>query len=236
MEIWRQAVAAVDPRQAVAQALRGRRWPPAAGGWELLAVGKAAPAMAAGALEALGGGEPTRGLVVTAAAQAPTPVARVRESASLRVVAAGHPLPDAAGERAARDAEALVEGSAAPLLVLLSGGGSAMLPAPAPGIGLEEKVATTSLLLAAGADIHELNCVRRHLSRTKGGGLARLSAGREVLVLVLSDVLGDRLEDVASGPFAADPTSFVDALAVVRRRGLLERLPAPVRRRLEAGG
>jgi hydroxypyruvate reductase len=126
------------------------------------------------------------------------------------------------------------------LLVLLSGGGSALLPAPAPGISLDQKLETTRRLMAAGADIHELNAVRRHLSRTKGGGLARRSAGavggaRPVLVLVLSDVLGDAREDIASGPFAADPTRFADALELVRRRGVLDEIPAPVRARLEAG-
>jgi glycerate 2-kinase len=235
-EIWEAGVAAADPRAAVARALRARPWRPRAD-WELLAVGKGALAMAAGALEALGERGLSRGLVVTEARQAAAAdaFATVRAAAALRVLGAGHPLPDQAGERAAREAEALVAGSRGPLLVLLSGGASAMLPAPAPGIGLEEKTATTRLLLDAGADISELNRVRRHLSRAKGGGLARLSAGREVLVLVLSDVLGDALEDVASGPFAADPTSFRDALAVVSRRGLHARLPSSVRRRLESG-
>jgi hydroxypyruvate reductase len=236
--IWQAARAAADPAAAVRRALDRRPFAPA-GDWQLLAVGKAAVAMAFAALERVPG-SPERGLVVTEASQASAVASRLaargrRQVEQLEVLTGGHPLPDRGSERAARAAEELVSGARMPLLVLLSGGGSALLTAPAPGLTLEDEIETTALLQAAGADIGELNCVRRHLARTKGGGLGRQAAGREVRVLVLSDVLGDAFEDVASGPFYGDPSSFADALGVCRRRGVEARLPVAVQRRLAAG-
>jgi len=105
------------------------------------------------------------------------------------------------------------------LVVLLSGGASAMLPAPATGLRLADKAGVTSLLLRAGATIHELNTVRKHLSRLKGGGLARLAAPARVVTLALSDVVGDDLATIASGPTVPDPTTFADAKAVLVRHG-----------------
>jgi hydroxypyruvate reductase len=119
--------------------------------------------------------------------------------------------------------------------MLISGGGSALTPAPAPGITLEQKQVVTGLLLAAGATIDELNAVRKHLSLLKGGQLARAAQPASLLTLVLSDVIGDPLDVIASGPTAPDPTTFRDALEVLSRRGLLGRVPASVRSRLEAG-
>jgi glycerate 2-kinase len=119
--------------------------------------------------------------------------------------------------------------------VLLSGGASALLPAPAAGISLEDKAATTSLLMRAGAGIHELNAVRKHLSRLKGGGLARLAAPARVVTLALSDVVGDDLSTIGSGPTAPDPTSHADAVSALRERGVWKKAPAAVRRHLEAG-
>jgi len=154
-----------------------------------------------------------------------------------RLLEAGHPVPDEDGLRAAAEVERFVAGCAPGdwVLALLSGGGSALLPAPAGGISLAEKQAVTSLLLASGADIVEMNAVRKHLSRLKGGGLARAAAPARVATLVLSDVVGDPLDVIASGPTVPDPSTFADALAVVERRGLLERVPPGVRARLEAG-
>jgi hydroxypyruvate reductase len=150
---------------------------------------------------------------------------------------AGHPVPDERGEEAARAVEALAQGLGESdlLLLLLSGGASALLPAPCPGISLADKARTTSLLLRAGASIHELNAVRKHLSRLKGGGLARAAAPARVVALVLSDVVGDDLSTIGSGPVAPDPTTYADALAVLSERGLLAEVPPPVRARLEAG-
>ena len=146
-------------------------------------------------------------------------------------------MPDARGLAAAAEVEALARGLGRDdlLLVLLSGGASALLPSPAEGVTLEDKARTTALLLRAGATIHELNAVRKHLSRLKGGGLARAAFPARVATLVLSDVVGDDLSTIASGPTVPDPTTFADALAVLRRRGVLESVPGAVRARLEAG-
>jgi hydroxypyruvate reductase/glycerate 2-kinase len=120
-------------------------------------------------------------------------------------------------------------------LCLISGGGSALLPAPAEGITLEDKQQVTRLLHACGATINEMNCVRKHLSASKGGRLAQAFAGRALYSLIISDVVGDPLDVIASGPTAADPTTFADALAVLRKFNLLEQTPVSVRQRLEAG-
>jgi hydroxypyruvate reductase len=121
------------------------------------------------------------------------------------------------------------------VLFLVSGGGSALTPAPTPPVTLAEKQAVTRLLLEAGATIGELNAVRKHLSRLKGGQLAREAMPATVVTLILSDVIGDPLDVIASGPSAPDPTTFADALAVLDRKGLRRRAPESVLARLEAG-
>jgi glycerate 2-kinase len=180
--------------------------------------------------EARLGARLSEGLVVTTAAPAGKPLRS-------RLLLAGHPVPDERGLAAAREVEALARGLGREdlLLVLLSGGASALLPAPSPGIRLSDKARTTSLLLRAGATIRELNTVRKHLSRLKGGGLARLAAPARVVTLALSDVVGDDPSTIASGPTVSDPTTFADALRVLEARGLLRAVPPTVRRRLEAG-
>jgi hydroxypyruvate reductase len=234
---------AADPRLAIRRSLRrssdglviaGERLAPK-GRLVLLAVGKAAAAMAAEA-ESILGSRLHAGLVVTSAATEPAP-ARPAKSPRFDILTAGHPVPDARGLRAAASAERLLRdlGEHDLLLLLLSGGASALLPAPAQGLRLEDKARATSLLMRAGANIHELNTVRKHLSRLKGGGLARQAAPARVRALVLSDVVGDDLSTIASGPAAPDPTTFTDALRVLRLRGLLERVPKAVRAHLEAG-
>src|SRR5207248_9132586 len=124
-------------------------------------------------------------------------------------------------------------------LCLLSGGGSALLPAPADGLTLDDKQQVTRLLHASGATIGEMYCVRKHLSAVKGGRLAQAflggAAARSLFTLVISDVIGDPLDVIASGPTVPDPTTFADALAVLGRYGLPERVPAAVLRHLERG-
>lgn len=192
----------------------------------LVAAGKGAGAMARAAERVLG---PHLGPCLAVAPHAAPAPRRV----PLRV--AGHPVPDAAGEAAAREVEALAAslGRRDTLLVLLSGGASALLPAPVPGVSLADKQRVTRDLLRAGAPIGELNAVRKHLSRLKGGRLAQLAAPARVVALVLSDVVGDDLATIGSGPTAPDPTRYEDALAVLERRGV--RAPASVRRVLEEG-
>src|ERR1035437_2279484 len=121
------------------------------------------------------------------------------------------------------------------VICLISGGASALMPAPAEGITLEEKQATTRLLLASGANIHEINAIRKHISRIKGGQLARLAAPARIESLMLSDVIGDNLDVIGSGPTAPDASTFADAVGLLDRYGIRERVPAPVRERLEQG-
>ncbi|KAA0894330.1 glycerate kinase [Oryzomonas rubra] len=195
--------------------------------------GKAAIPMALAAQERLGA-LISSGLVI---APHGTPPFKKGELETIEVAFAGHPHPDSAGEAAARRimAQAHTCGERDLLLLLISGGGSALLAAPAEGITLEEKRVTAHLLMAAGADIFELNCVRKHLSAVKGGQLARLAFPARVMALMISDVPGDRLDVIASGPAVADPTTFGDALGVLGRFGLTDRVPPAVRQRLEQG-
>jgi glycerate 2-kinase len=196
-------------------------------------------------------------IVVIAAGKAALPMARAAEdvlgdrlAAGLAVSTTGsgrldriplriasHPVPDARGAAAAAEVEALARGLGRDdlLLVLLSGGASALLPAPAAGISLRDKARTTALLLRRGATVHELNAVRKHLSRLKGGGLARAARPARTATLLLSDVVGDDPSTIASGPTVPDATTFAGALAVLRRHALLERVPSAVRERLEKG-
>ncbi len=195
----------------------------------VVGAGKASARMAGAAERALGD-RITTGLVITKYGHI-GPLARVE------LVEAGHPLPDAAGLEGARRIIEVVQDAGADdiVLVLLSGGGSALMPLPAEGITLEEKIAATDLLLRSGATINELNAVRKHLSRIKGGWLARHAAPAAIVTLVLSDVLGNPLDVIASGPTVPDPTTFADAVAVIRRYALWEKMPEAVRTHLERG-
>ena len=138
---------------------------------------------------------------------------------SIEIVEAGHPVPDVSGEHGARRTLEMVQGLSADDLVicLLSGGGSALWPLPAPGLTLADKQAVTSALLKAGATIAEINCVRRHLSAIKGGRLAQAARPARLLTLAISDVPGDDPLVIASGPTVPDPTRFADARAVLSR-------------------
>jgi hydroxypyruvate reductase len=235
-EILAAGLAAADPKRLVRKALaRSPRGLKVLGKVQsvdgriaLMAVGKAAVAMAAAAEETLGD-RLSEGLAITVAPSVPLARTRVR--------LAGHPVPDARGLEAAREALALAEGLGEGdlLLLLLSGGGSALLPAPAAGLTLEDKAGATQLLMRAGATIHELNTVRKHLSRLKGGGLARAASPARVVALVLSDVVGDDLSTIASGPTVPDPTTYAEALGVLEARGVADQVPAAVRVHLERG-
>lgn len=153
----------------------------------------------------------------------------------IRVVEAAHPVPDAAGAAAAAEMLASVQGLTPDDLVvaLISGGGSALLSLAADGISAEDKRAVNRALLASGAPIHEMNCVRKHLSRIKGGRLAAAAFPARVETLVISDVPGDDVSAVASGPTVADPTSVADARTIIAKYGIV--VPDSVHRHLEAG-
>ena len=195
----------------------------------MVGAGKASGTMAE-AVEAVLAGVAVEGLVAVKERGA-------SGTGRVRIVEAGHPIPDARGEAAAAEILRLA-GAAGPddlVLCLISGGGSALTPAPVPGVSLGEKQSVTRLLLESGATINELNAVRKHLSRLKGGQLARAAHPAPVVALLLSDVIGDPLDVIASGPTAPDPTTYGDALAVLDRFGLRRRAPATVRAHLEAG-
>jgi len=149
----------------------------------------------------------------------------------------GHPVPDENGITGTERIIEILESADENTLVigLISGGGSALSPAPAEGITLAEKQEITHLLLNAGADITELNAVRKHLSRLKGGGMARIAHPAAVHLLILSDVIGDRLDTIASGPAVADTTTFADCITICRSRGIWDRIPSAVRTRLTDG-
>lgn len=236
--LLKAALAAADPRQAVRCAVArtttgirvaGQRYD-LRGGGKIVAVGagKAAAVMAA-ALEQRLGARVAGGLVVTKRRHA-VPTKRIT------VVQAGHPVPDRAGQQAAARLLALANGLTRDdlLIVLLSGGASSLLPLPAPGLTLADKQRTTELLLRCGASINEMNAVRKHLSAIKGGHLAA-ATGARVVTLILSDVIGDDVGTIGSGPTAPDRTTYADALTVLRRRGVWKRVPARVRRHLLAG-
>jgi hydroxypyruvate reductase len=192
----------------------------------VIGAGKASAAMAR-ALEKSWDG-PLSGLVVTRYGYA-VPCERIE------IVEAAHPVPDEAGLRAARRMMDLVSGLSADdtVICLISGGGSSLLPLPLEGITLEDKQNVNRALLASGATISEMNCVRRHLSGIKGGRLAAACHPARVVTLLISDVPGDRPCDIASGPTVGDPSTCADALAIVRRYGI--ELPAAVREVLESG-
>ncbi len=155
----------------------------------------------------------------------------------VRVVEAGHPVPDEAGLHGTGQMLHLAaQADESDLIfVVLSGGGSALMPAPVPPLTLEDKQRTTTVLLGCGATIEEVNAVRKHLSRIKGGGLARAAAPARVVSLILSDVIGDPLDAIASGPTAPDPTTYADCLEIVDRYGIRDKIPEPVLKVLEEG-
>ncbi|MFW5696056.1 MAG: glycerate kinase type-2 family protein [Alkalispirochaeta sp.] len=199
----------------------------------VLGAGKAAAAMVHG-LEQVLGDRIDDGLIVTKYEHA-LPLDRVR------IIEAGHPVPDENSLRAGREIAACAEGLDAHTLcfTVVSGGGSALLTLPAEfgdrSVGLDDVQETTRLLLAAGAPIQAVNCVRRHLSGIAGGRFAQLVAPARTVALVLSDVVGDELESIASGLVAPDPTSYADALDACREWNILSNLPAAARELLEAG-
>ena len=155
----------------------------------------------------------------------------------VQFIGAGHPIPDEDGEKGARRILQMARSASANSLVicLISGGGSALMPSPVEGLTLKDKAYVTNLLLKSGANIEEVNTVRKHLSGIKGGRLAEACGAATVVTLILSDVVGDPVHSIASGPTAPDPTSFKEALAVLERSGIWSSAPASVRKRLLAG-
>lgn len=220
------AIASAQPALCVPPHLPKPEELPHGGRLVVIGAGKASAAMAQ-AVEAHWSG-PLSGLVVTRYGYG-APCSRIE------IVEAAHPVPDTAGLRAAQRILDLVQGLRPEdvVMCLISGGGSALLPLPFDGLTLEDKQAVNRAMLASGATISEMNCVRRHLSAIKGGRLAAACHPARVITLLLSDVPGDRPMDIASGPTAADPTTCADALTIVRRYGIA--LPVAAQAALESG-
>ena len=209
-KVFAAAVAAADPRGMLARHLP----PPPAGRCVVVGAGKSAAVMAA-ALEAAWPEVELGGVVVTRYGHS-VPTRRIT------VLESSHPVPDANGEAAARRILASVRGLGPDDLViaLISGGASALLPLPAPGLSLADKQAVNRALLASGATISEMNCVRKHLSAIKGGRLAAAAAPARVLTLAISDVPGDDAAVIGSGPTVPDPSTFAQARAILAKYGI----------------
>ncbi|MCC5963025.1 MAG: DUF4147 domain-containing protein [Rhodobacteraceae bacterium] len=219
--LFQVGIRAADPRDAVRAALRAHPLPDHARLF-ILALGKAACAMTDAAMAALP--RPARVLVVTNYENA-------ADLAGAEVMAAGHPIPDEGGLRAAQAAEAMLAQAGAQdrVLVLVSGGGSALLPAPVEGLDLAAKAQVNRILLGAGLDIVAMNAVRQHLSRLKGGGLVRAAHPAPVTALILSDVIGDDLRAIASGPTVAPIAPRAHVVELLRANGLWDKLPPEAR-------
>jgi hydroxypyruvate reductase len=224
--LFAAAIAALAPERLVGGALRRLRPPP---GVVVVGAGKGAAGLAA-ACEAALGPAVADGLVIV-------PPGYERRLGRIRVAVGSHPLPSRASVAATARLVATASTAGAPVLVLLTGGASSLLVAPARGVTLADKCRTTALLLASGAPIAEINAVRKHCSAIKGGELARRLAATAswAAALVVSDVPDDDPSVIASGPTVGDPTTFADALGVLAARGLTRRVPSRVRRRLERG-
>jgi hydroxypyruvate reductase len=237
--IFNAAVQAVDPGEAIRRHLSreglrlriGQETVDLGKVGEIVVVGcgKAAGPMAAAVEEIVGDGI-GRGIVVTKYGHVqPTRIIRIHE--------AGHPVPDDAGIAGGQAVLDHVRGLGFNdlVIVLISGGGSALTPTPVGGITLAEKQALTKALLACGADIREMNILRKHISRFKGGQLARTAQPARVVALILSDIVGDPLDAIASGPTVPDPTTYADALGILDKYRIRGEIPAAIRDRLEAG-
>lgn len=238
--MYHAALAAVDPFNCVRAVLSRKRRQFVVDGHNyslgpsgrlfIVGMGKASAQMAA-ALEAVVGDLVAEGIVITSDGSATT------LTSSIKVLEGAHPVPDERCVTAAQCIAAIVDGAGMDdiVFVLISGGGSSLLTLPADGLSLDDVVETNKLLLLSGATISEMNTVRKHLSALKGGWLALRAYPARVIALVLSDVVGNPLDVIASGPTVADPSTFGDAKSVLHRYELWELLPQRVRQRLDAG-
>ncbi len=192
----------------------------------VIGAGKAAEPMAKGIIEVIGD-RITNGLIITKDGHAATRFLRI----NFEILEAAHPIPDERGVQATHKILSLLENTQPDDLVicLISGGGSALLTAPMPGVTLAALQNLTSALLASGATIHEINSIRKHLDQVKGGQLARQASPASVLSLILSDVVGDDLDVIASGPTVPDWSTYMDAIEILRKYDLFESLDSSIR-------
>ncbi|MGJ8584756.1 MAG: glycerate kinase type-2 family protein [Marinosulfonomonas sp.] len=221
-KLFQAGISAADPISAVRKSLEDMPITKGAGKIYLIAVGKAAIGMTQAALDCLPDVSET--LVVT------NPENAV-ELAGATVFAAGHPVPDETGLKAGRAVAAMLDqaGAEDTIVALISGGGSALLPAPVDGVSLGDKAEVSRLLLGAGIDIHGMNLVRQQLSRLKGGGFVQLASPAKVVALVLSDVVGDDLSVIASGPTVAPIGDKPTAVHLLQEAGIWQDMPQSVR-------
>jgi glycerate 2-kinase len=236
-----EAISAVDPRSIIRNQvnLKGRILKVADYDFNLsnfkrivvVGAGKASGAMAE-AIESKLGEKIETGLV-----SVPSGTAKTFHTTKIRLQEARHPIPDEGGLEGALGITKLLQGVDDRTLVifLLSGGGSALLPLPQEGISLDQKKATTDILLRCGATIEEVNTVRKHISAIKGGQLAAHAYPATVLCLILSDIVGDPIASIASGPTVPDPTTFKGSVEILQRYGVWEEVSVPVKACLERG-
>ncbi|NJD57105.1 MAG: glycerate kinase, partial [Nitrospirae bacterium] len=202
----------------------------------IIGFGKAAYAMAS-AMEDAFKEETADGVVITKYGHIPVKSLPDANQERIKIIEAGHPIPDENGVKGTEKIISLMTGADDETLVvcLISGGGSALFVAPYEGIPLDDKQKVTELLLKAGADIYELNSLRKHISRVKGGRLAEIAYPARIVSLILSDVIGDDVGVIASGPTAPDKTTFHDAIMVLGKYDLMERAPGRVLKVLQDG-
>ncbi len=239
MEIFTHALKAVDPIEAVKRCLKlegedlkvnGKTYSLRDYGHIYVMGGGKAGASMAWAVEAILGDRITKGVI------------NVKygyrcELKRIKLNEAGHPIPDQKGVSGAEEIVGLLEqmGHDDLGICLISGGGSALLPSPVEGISLQDKQEMTNLLLESGANINEINAIRKHISKLKGGGLARLAYPSTLIAFMLSDVVGDPLDVIGSGPTVPDKSTFGDCMAILRRYNLLKKVPESIEYRMERG-
>jgi len=230
--LYQAAIKAVIPYNSVKEFLDTHKHRFTNKALYVIAFGKAACSMVLAAEEFFGPDRIIDGIAITKYGHISEPSPQ-----KVKVFEAAHPIPDEKGLKATEKVIQLARrlNEDALCLCLISGGGSALLVCPAQGLSLQDKQNTTDLLLRAGADIYELNTVRKHISSVKGGRLMELLFPSEVLSLILSDVLGDRLDMIASGPTVPDPTTYVDAYNVLKKYSLLEEIPKSVENHIRKG-
>ena len=240
LSILRSSIKACDPLHAIKRRVRlkrGKLWVDTKsydlGLFKqvlLTGAGKASARMAQ-AIEQILGDRITSGIIVTKKGYG------LPLRGNIDLVEGRHPLPDREGVKGARKIAKLLSRTTAEdlIILLLSGGGSALLVSPVPGVSLEDKIELTDELLKCGADIKEINTIRKHISQVKGGRLAELVRYSPVVTLILSDVIGDRLDSIASGPTAPDRTTFSDCMKIIRKYKLRHGIPSSIYSHLEKG-
>ncbi len=239
MEIFTHALRAVDPVEAVKKHLKLE-------GEELRVNGKIYSLRDYGHISVIGGGKAGASMALAAEEILGDRITQgvinvkyghLSELKRVKLNEVGHPIPDKRGVSGAEEIGGLLEklGENDLVICLISGGGSALLPSPAEGISLEDKQKMTNLLLECGANINEINAIRKHISKLKGGGLARLAYPSTLITFILSDVVGDPLDVIGSGPTVPDKSTFSECMAILRKYNLLEKVPESIKGRIQRG-